>query len=174
MAGFDGLDLGDSEAMTARDMGPGTEAGTGNGGGHLRNGGRLDSAQNEGQGCATVGVAVGGGNRAIADLAILADDPLDGVEIFTNFAFLQGGAESGEEFGFKRGGELAEFDFAVFVARGAPFTEFAGEVIAEADACTGVVGTDQATALKARAENFDLFGGGEVLDGENLSGDEGF
>jgi hypothetical protein len=59
-------------------------------------------------------------------LAVLTDDPLDGVEIFTDFtrdwdedfAFLKGGSQSGEEFGFERGRELAEFDFAVLVGAG--------------------------------------------------------
>jgi len=48
--------------------------------------------------------------------------------------------------------------------------EFAVEEIAEADAGAGVVEADALTELEAGAEEFELFGGGEILEGEDFAG----
>ncbi|HEX7858785.1 MAG TPA: hypothetical protein VF773_00505 [Verrucomicrobiae bacterium] len=50
--------------------------------------------------------------------------------------------------------------------------EFAVEEIAEADAGSGVVEGDAAAEVEAGAEEFELFGGGEVAEAEDFAGEK--
>jgi hypothetical protein len=133
-------------------------------------------------------MAVRAVGSAIGDLAGAGDGALDGVEVFADFtadrdaeeALFEGGAEAGKEFGFQSGGEGAEVETGpgggLGLAGARPSevgaSEFAGEVVAEADAGAGVVEADFAAALEARTEDFELFGGGGVFEAEHFAGDK--
>src|SRR3954467_202773 len=80
--------------------------------------GCLRSAEREGKSGGAVGVAVRSGVSAVEDLAVMRDGAVNGMEILANvaasgdeqFAFFERSAQPGEEFGFQRGCELAEFE----------------------------------------------------------------
>jgi hypothetical protein len=134
----------------------------------------LGGAPAEGQGGGAIGVAVGAGGGAVADLAVDGDDALDGGQVIANVAtdgdddlpLFEGGAQAGVELGFQGRGEGAEFEAGDAAAK------LFDEVVAKADTGTGVIDSDFAAALEARPEFFDLIGSGSVAEGQDFAGDE--
>src|SRR5262249_27157897 len=104
---------------------------------------------------------------AIGDLTGLGDGARDRMEILADLpadrdaeeALFERCAEAGEEFGFEAGGELAKVHLG---------SKGLLQVIAETDACPGVVETDFATALQAWPKNLELIGSGGVLQTKDL------
>jgi hypothetical protein len=78
----------------------------------------LGGAESEGESGGAVGVAPGSGGGAVEDLAGVRNGAVEGVKVFADvpagwnleFAIFESGPEAWEEFGFERGGELAEFE----------------------------------------------------------------
>ena len=116
-------------------------------------------------------MTVGCVRGAVVDLAALRDGALDGVEVFADFtadgdanaSLFKCGAEARKEFGFQSRGELAELQTGLRISDFGMRIEFASQIVAEADSGAGVIEADLAAALKARTENFELFGSGRVF-----------
>jgi hypothetical protein len=133
----------------------------------------FSSADRQSERGGAVAMAIGGAGGAVADRAGVGDDAVNGMEVFADLggfgdedaAALEGGAEFDEDFFLERGSESAEFDFAA---------EFLDERVAEADASAGVIDTDFARELDARAECFDLGGSGGAAEDEDFASEEGF
>jgi hypothetical protein len=151
----------------------------------------LGGAEGQSECGGAVAVAIGGVGGAKGDLAGRCDDFLNTVEILADSvvgrdeegASFERSAEVGEEFVFKGRCEMAEFDAA---GRGQIFrskamgvfraemraAEFVREEIAEANAGTCVVETGATDAGETRAKKFELGGGGEAIEDENLTSEE--
>ena len=152
----------------------------------------LGSAEREGESGGAIGVAVGSGVGAVGDLAGVGDGAVDGMEVLADvaaagdeeFAIFEGAAETREEFGFESGCEMAKLNaigggskppklvgvVAELVFHGGTAAEFFLEVIAKADAGAGVIDGDALTALEVREQDLELFGSGEVAEGEDRAG----
>ncbi len=117
----------------------------------------------------SIGELAGGADDALETMEIFANDRLDGEAEIPGFELK---AQFRKQFGFKTGREWAELNFASGTGSPIEFCKFTDEKIAETDAGAGIIQAGKSGFLNARTEQFDLIGGGHVLEHEDFTGPE--